>query len=147
MGSLVIDDVASRDHTDGSFPRSEASMPSILVRLVLGSRQLGSSGISFAAVPAPAPQPAGRRSCAGSRSPARFLPAAALRRLAKVEVFPPDVTLATNRGRQVFVVQATFADGLTRDVTAEAKSTLANPAPCQTRQEPPHAAWPTAPRR
>src|SRR5665213_496566 len=48
--------------------------------------------------------------------------------LAKVEVFPPDVALATNRGRQVFVVQATFADGLTRDVTAEAKSTLTNPA-------------------
>jgi hypothetical protein len=48
--------------------------------------------------------------------------------LAKVEVFPPDVALATSRGRQVFVVQATFADGITRDVTAEAKAALANPA-------------------
>ena len=48
--------------------------------------------------------------------------------LAKLDVFPPDVALATSRGRQVFVVQATFADGITRDVTAEAKTALANPA-------------------
>ena len=45
-----------------------------------------------------------------------------------LEVSPPDVNLATSRSRQVFVVQATFADGITRDVTAEAKATLANPA-------------------
>src|SRR5262249_2882526 len=42
--------------------------------------------------------------------------------------FPPDVTLLTARGRQTFGVKATYADGLTRDVTAEAKATLANPA-------------------
>jgi hypothetical protein len=45
-----------------------------------------------------------------------------------VEVFPPDVNLNTSRSRQLFVVKATYADGLTRDVTAEAKATLANPA-------------------
>ena len=38
------------------------------------------------------------------------------------------MVLATNRSKQLFVVQATFADGLTRDVTAEVKATLANPA-------------------
>ncbi len=38
------------------------------------------------------------------------------------------MNLATNRSRQLFVVQAVFADGLTRDATAEAKVTLANPA-------------------
>src|SRR5262245_50389180 len=48
--------------------------------------------------------------------------------LASLEVSPPDISLFTARARQVFVVQATFADGLTRDVTAEAKATLANPA-------------------
>jgi len=48
--------------------------------------------------------------------------------LAKLEVFPPDVNLETRRDRQSFVVQAAFADGITRDVTAEAKVTFANPA-------------------
>src|SRR6476469_3426727 len=43
-------------------------------------------------------------------------------------VYPPDVALATARGRQAVVVQATFADGITRDVTADAKLTLTNPA-------------------
>ena len=40
--------------------------------------------------------------------------------LAKLEVFPPDINLSTARDRQSFVVQATYADGITRDVTAEA---------------------------
>ena len=48
--------------------------------------------------------------------------------LTNLQVFPPDINLQTNRGRQSFVVQATYADGITRDVTAEAKTTLANPA-------------------
>jgi hypothetical protein len=43
-------------------------------------------------------------------------------------VFPPDVQLNTARGRQTVVVQAAFADGITRDVTADAKLTLTNPA-------------------
>src|SRR5262249_15310480 len=46
--------------------------------------------------------------------------------LSSVEVFPPDVSLTTARDRQSFVVQATYADGLTRDVTAEAKVAVAN---------------------
>src|SRR5438552_6045653 len=48
--------------------------------------------------------------------------------LTNLQVFPPDINLQTNRVRQSFVVQATYADGITRDVTAEAKTTLTNPA-------------------
>jgi len=48
--------------------------------------------------------------------------------LTKIEVSPPDVNLETSRDRQSFIVQALYADGITRDVTAEAKATLANPA-------------------
>ncbi len=46
----------------------------------------------------------------------------------KVAVYPPDVNLETSRDFQSLVVQATFPDGLTRDVTAEAVITSANPA-------------------
>ncbi len=41
-------------------------------------------------------------------------------------VYPPEINLLSARGKQVFVVQATYADGLTRDVTAKAKATLAD---------------------
>src|SRR6478735_728988 len=54
--------------------------------------------------------------------------AAAEAPLAALEVFPPDINLETARDRQSFVVQAWFADGLSRDVTAEAKVAFANPA-------------------
>ncbi|MGL4549733.1 MAG: DUF1549 domain-containing protein, partial [Gemmataceae bacterium] len=43
-------------------------------------------------------------------------------------ISPPEVNLQTTRGQQLFVVQATFADGITRDVTAKAKVALVNPA-------------------
>ncbi len=55
-------------------------------------------------------------------------PAAAQAPLTDLRVFPPEVHVSTNRATQNVVVQATFADGLTRDVTAQAKLTLANPA-------------------
>ena len=48
-----------------------------------------------------------------------------------LEVYPPDINLDTSRDRQSFVVQATYADGITRDVTAEAKVAVANPALAQ----------------
>jgi Protein of unknown function (DUF1549)/Protein of unknown function (DUF1553) len=54
--------------------------------------------------------------------------AAAEAPLAALDVFPPDINLETARDRQSFVVQAWFADGLSRDVTAEAKVAFANPA-------------------
>ena len=42
-------------------------------------------------------------------------------------VYPPDINLETARDRQSFVVQFTQADGITRDVTEQAKIALANP--------------------
>src|SRR2546421_6836562 len=54
-----------------------------------------------------------------------FVEAAAL---TSVEVFPPEINLATSRARQMFIVKATYADGITRDVTSEAKAVFANPA-------------------
>src|SRR5262245_8858786 len=56
------------------------------------------------------------KSVANAQSPA----------LTKLEVFPPDVNLNTARDRQSLVVQATTTDGITRDVTAEAKIACAN---------------------
>jgi hypothetical protein len=57
--------------------------------------------------------------------PAPLPPAAAG---VKVAVYPPDVNLETSRDRQSFVVQATYPDGITRDVTAAAQVGFANPA-------------------
>ncbi len=46
----------------------------------------------------------------------------------KLAVYPPDVNLETSRDFQGLVVQVTYPDGLTKDVTAEAAITSANPA-------------------
>jgi hypothetical protein len=43
-----------------------------------------------------------------------------------LEVFPAEINLRTARGKQLFVVQARYADGITRDVTAQAKASLAD---------------------
>ncbi len=54
--------------------------------------------------------------------------AAAQSPLTSLEVYPPDINLETARDRQSFIVQAWFADGLSRDVTDEAKVAIANAA-------------------
>ena len=46
----------------------------------------------------------------------------------KIAVYPPDINLESARDRQSFVVQLTQPDGITRDVTAQAQVTFANPA-------------------
>src|SRR6516225_5017209 len=48
--------------------------------------------------------------------------------LTDLQIFPPQINMATSRASQSVVVQATFSDGLTRDVTSQAKLTLVNPA-------------------
>jgi hypothetical protein len=48
--------------------------------------------------------------------------------LTRLEVFPPDIGLTTSADRQSLVVQGTYSDGITRDVTKDAILTLANPA-------------------
>ncbi len=45
----------------------------------------------------------------------------------QLAVYPPDINLETSRDRQSFVVQLTQPDGITRDVTAQAQVTFANP--------------------
>jgi hypothetical protein len=45
---------------------------------------------------------------------------------AEILVYPPDVQLTTARDRQSLIVQARYADGITRDVTTDAKFTLAD---------------------
>jgi hypothetical protein len=47
--------------------------------------------------------------------------------LTALHVYPPGISLTTARDRQSLVVQATYADGITRDVTREATITPANP--------------------
>jgi hypothetical protein len=48
--------------------------------------------------------------------------------LASVQVFPPEINLSSARDRQSIVVQATYADGITRDVTKDAALKEANPS-------------------
>lgn len=47
--------------------------------------------------------------------------------LQRLSVFPPQINLTTAQDRQLIVVQALYADGITRDVAAEAQYTVANP--------------------
>ncbi|MFO1095585.1 MAG: DUF1549 and DUF1553 domain-containing protein [Planctomycetaceae bacterium] len=46
--------------------------------------------------------------------------------LAEVRVSPPQISLTTSRARQSVIVQAVYADGITRDVTEQASWTFAN---------------------
>jgi len=47
--------------------------------------------------------------------------------LAKLEVFPASILLSTTEDRQSIIVQATYPDGITRDVSKEATVEVANP--------------------
>ncbi len=58
-----------------------------------------------------------------------FATAKAAAPLSSLAVFPSEINLTTARDRQSVVVQATFADGITRDVTREATLALADPKP------------------
>lgn len=51
--------------------------------------------------------------------------------VAELRVFPADINLLTAKDRQLLVVQAVYASGLTQDVTSQATMTLANPALCR----------------
>lgn len=44
-----------------------------------------------------------------------------------IAVFPPDVNMQSARGKQRIIVQASYADGITRDVTDQAKVTISDP--------------------
>jgi hypothetical protein len=44
-----------------------------------------------------------------------------------LSIYPPEINLHTSRGKQTFMVQAVFSDGITRDATGEAAIRVANP--------------------
>jgi hypothetical protein len=53
-------------------------------------------------------------------------PTAVTATLSAINVYPADVQLTTVRDRQSLIVQAQYSDGITRDVTSEAKFALSN---------------------
>ncbi|GIW87964.1 MAG: surface protein [Isosphaeraceae bacterium] len=59
----------------------------------------------------------------------------------RLEVFPPEIQLSSARDRQLVVVQATYPDGTTRDVTGEAEITVADPTRLH---RVGHTFWPAA---
>jgi len=61
--------------------------------------------------------------------------------LADVKIFPAEVNLKSKQARQSLVVQATYADGATRDVTAAASYSFANRALVKMNQ---HVLYPLA---
>lgn len=50
------------------------------------------------------------------------------RQVTALSIFPPDIQIATKRGKQVVVVQASFSDGITEDVSTKCNLRLENPA-------------------
>jgi hypothetical protein len=56
-----------------------------------------------------------------------LLALAAPKQLIDLQVYPKDANLFTKRGKQLMVVQAKYSDSTSRDVTAEAKFTFADP--------------------
>ena len=61
--------------------------------------------------------------------PAGAVPVSTVQRqLVKLEILPPQVNLATRQSRQVVSVQATYADGITEDVTEKSRPRLSNAA-------------------
>jgi len=55
-------------------------------------------------------------------------PVAVNRQVTELAIYPPDIQLASKRSKQVVVVQASFSDGITEDVTAKCNLRLENPA-------------------
>jgi hypothetical protein len=93
---------------------------------VLGTTVFALHSAASAAAPAakkamPAPEPAAAAAPAVPSKSAQPKPA-------EIHVSPPNVQLTTARDRQSLVVQARYPDGITRDITHEAKFTVANSA-------------------
>ena len=53
-------------------------------------------------------------------------PAPVSRQVTELAIYPPDIQLASKRSKQVVVVQASFSDGITEDVTAKCNLRLEN---------------------
>src|SRR5580698_3621050 len=98
---------------------------------VLGTATLPLFSVAWASADKAKPAPAAKvappvkaavpvKVAAAAQSAPAAKPASAAK-LAEIQVSPPDVQLTTARDRQSLVMQARFADGITRDVTTEAK--------------------------
>jgi Protein of unknown function (DUF1549)/Protein of unknown function (DUF1553) len=95
------------------------------MRLLTIFTLLALTAAAFGQVPPPAAKPAAP---AAAPTPAPVPATAPAAPSLKVAVYPPDINLETSRDKQTFVVQATEPSGITRDVTANAQITFANPA-------------------
>jgi hypothetical protein len=110
-----------RDFVEGRNAMRHMDFGSILEAALLGFALLVSVTPTIAAEAVLSPLPAE----VFAPSPA---PPAVAAPLASVAVYPAEIQLTTSRDRQSIVVQATYEDGITRDVTKECGFSLANPA-------------------
>ena len=103
-------------------PKDHETMyvPSQVRRMTLRALLAAAALASFMARPAVADAPKPEPKAAPEPAPTAGV--------ARLDVFPADVNLATLRDRQSIVAQAVYTDGITRDVTAQAALTVANPA-------------------
>ncbi|MEX0979225.1 MAG: DUF1549 domain-containing protein, partial [Pirellulales bacterium] len=90
-------------------------------RMLLAITMWSVTGGILAAADAPVAAPVAVPAAAPVAAPA---PVPAL----KLDAYPPDIQLTTSRDRQSYIVVATRPDGVTLEVTKDAKATLANPA-------------------
>jgi hypothetical protein len=86
---------------------------------------LSATFLAGLAWPARSGTPGPDKTAAPKAGPAEIAPTAGLKSIA---CFPPEINLTTARDRQSIVVQAAYADGITRDVTAQTVITPGNPA-------------------
>src|SRR5688500_1859749 len=92
-------------------------LAALLIAALSPAVQAQDPAAAAAAAPAPVAPPAAPAAPAAAPAPAD----------AAFKVFPADINLETSRDNQTFVVQVTQPDGVTRDVTAEAQVSLADP--------------------
>ncbi len=64
----------------------------------------------------------------GQAPAAASVAAAPARQVTGLSIFPPDIQVSTKRGKQVVVVQASYSDGITEDVSTKCNLRLENPA-------------------
>jgi hypothetical protein len=101
----------------------EADMRNLLKSRVLAWALVGLVAAAGSKLMAQA-KPAAPAPVAAAPAPA----APATRYLTKLDILPPQITLSTKQARQVVAVQATYSDGITEDVTSQAKPRLSNSA-------------------
>jgi hypothetical protein len=108
--TIPADDILRECQRDAGGTLPKRSIPMLAIAAVLAALGVVVAGLLF--VRAGSSQANGSSSGGGS--------------LAELRVYPTNVNLTTSRDRQSLVVQAIYADGLTRDVTTQATFALNN---------------------